>query len=482
MNGPGSAIDGPTQVKTPVKTPRRRLFGRTRRDAVLPSGIADAQHILVSLPQRQATLVFGMTWHTILGSQLVLEARRRAAAAGATHLVHADIQAESVGTIRLSRAHRAGHASQLYSAAQLFARLHPRGVAIACLPLPGGATWVVAVRDGTVLARTDVVYGVSADAAAAVSDLLAQEHEGVCYGQVASRAAHPLDLDALSADLMPQAALQLRPRAWTAVPRSLVLLLILCVAVPLGQRGWQAYQTRQRHALDAQREAMRLDPAVAWKARYAQHLAGVSLLAQEDLPQALETLAQVPLNVAGWRFDGARCEPAAPSGWRCEAIYQRGMQSASNAGFASSASSEWRMLWAPFDQVMPSFSSNLPPRQLSLAALSPVAQQNLSVVSRLQVLRAAFGNAEIGPAEIVDVGQPHEVDGVSVMRPADAPVLSRRRIRLAGPMRSLYALAAVEGPYRWSRLTLAVQPSSRPTLKLSALMATLEGVLYAYGD
>ncbi|QEI07725.1 type 4b pilus protein PilO2 [Pigmentiphaga aceris] len=469
-------------IDKPVKKPFLGGFRRSRRGTTAALGGAAAAHVLVSLPQRDVTLVFGMSWHTILGSQLVQEARHRAAAAGATHLVHADMQAESVGTIRLSRAHRSGHAGRLYSAAQLFARLHPRGVAIACLTLPGGATWVGAVRDGTVLARTDVVYASVSEAEAAVDSLLAQEPDSICYGQILARRVQPLDLDMLAGDLPAQALLQLRPRAWTAVPRSLIFLLVLCVAVPLGQRGWQTYQAKQRQVLEAQRAATRLDPATAWRERYTQHLAGVTLLAHEDLPQALETLAQVPLNVAGWRFDGARCEPALQTGWSCEAIYQRGMQSASNAGFASSASSGWRMLWAPFDQVMPTFTSNLPPRPLTLSALVPLSQQNLNVVSRLQVLRAAFGNAEIGPAEIVEVGQPQELDGTGITRPGDAPVLSRRRIRLSGPMRSLYALAAAEGPYRWSRLTLAVQPSSRPTLKLSALMATLEGVLYAYGD
>jgi hypothetical protein len=470
----------PTQA--PAGPVIRGVLQKIRPVAAVPPGGASARHVLVSMLQRQASLVFGMTWHTILGSQLVQEARRRAAAAGATHLVHADARAESVGTIRLSRADRAGHAPRLYSAAQLFACLHPRGVALACLRLPGGATWVAAVRDGTVLSRTDVVYASLAEADVAVAELLAREPDSVCYGQLAAQRCLPLDLDMLAADLAPQAALQLRPRAWTAVPRSLVMLLALCVVVPVGQRGWQVYQARQRDALAAQRASTRLDPVIAWRERYADYLAGLSLLAQENLPQALETLAQVPLNVAGWRFDGARCEPAMQTRWTCEAIYQRGMQSASNAGFAEAASSEWRMLWAPFDQVMPSFSSALPARPLSLTALTPSAKQNLGTVSRLQVLRAAFGNAEIGPAEVVDVGHPQESDGAAVVRPAEAPVLSRRRIRLAGPLRSLYALAAVEGPYRWSRLTLSVHPSSRPSLKLSALMATLEGVLYAYGD
>jgi hypothetical protein len=457
------------------------MLRRPRSEASAPPG-SGSKHVLVNVSHRQATLVFGMTWHTILGSQLAQEARRRAAAAGATHLVHADAQAESVGTIRLSRAHRSGHAVRMYSAAQLLAQLHPRGVAVACLALPDGAVWIAAVRDGTVLARTDIVFASASEADMALAELLAREPDSTCYGRIDALRVQPLDLDLLAAELAPQAALQLRPRAWTAVPRSLVMLLALCIAVPAGQHGWRAYQARQQQAIDAQRAAARLDPVIAWRERYAEHLAGLSLLAQENLPQALETLAQVPLNVAGWRFDGARCEPGLQSNWTCEAIYQRGMQSASNAGFAETASSEWRMLWAPFDQVMPSFSSALPPRPLSLAALAPVAKQNLDTVSRLQVLRAAFANAEIGPAEAVDVGQPHEADGVPVVRPAGAPMLSRRRIRLAGPMRSLYALAKVDGPYRWSRLTLAVHPSSRPTLKLSALMATLEGVLYAYGD
>lgn len=480
MNHPGRSNERPAPA--PVRTAMRNILQRVRPVAAVPPGGAGAGHVLVSMLQRQASLVFGMSWHTILGGHLVQEARRRAAAAGATHLVHADAQAESVGTIRLSRAHRAGHAPRMYSAAQLFARMHPRGVALACLRLPGGATWVAAVRDGTVLSRTDVVYASPAEADIVVAELLAQERDSVCYGQFGAQRSQPLDLDALAADLAPQAALQLRPRAWTAVPRSLVVLLALCVVVPLGQRGWQAYQARQRQALEAQRAASRLDPAIAWRERYAEYLAGLTSLAQENLPQALETLAQVPLNVAGWRFDGARCEAAMQTRWTCEAIYQRGMQSASNAGFADAASSDWRMLWAPFDQVMPSFSSALPPRPLSLIALVPLARQNLGAVSRLQVLQAAFGNAEIGPAEVVDVGHPQESDGVAVARPADAPILSKRRIRLAGPLRSLYALAALDGPYRWSRLTLAVHPSSRPTLKLSALMATLEGVLYAYGD
>ena len=462
--------------------PSQNLLRRIKPAAVPPPGGGGTNHVLVSLQNRQAALVFGMTWHTILGSQLVQEARRRAAAAGATHLVHADAQAESVGTIRLSRAHRAGHAQRLYSAAQLFARLHSRGVAVACLDLPDGASWVAAVRDGTVLARTDVVYASSAEADFAAAELLAREPDSIRYGRLDGGRVQPLDLDLLAAELAPQAALQLRPRAWTAVPRSLVMLMALCVLVPVGQRGWQAYQAKQRQGLEAQRAANRLDPVLAWRERYADYLAGLSTLAQENLPQALETLEQVPLNVAGWRFDGARCEPAQQSRWTCEAIYQRGMQSASNAGFAQAASSEWRMLWAPFDQVMPSFSSAMPPRPLSLASLTPLTRQDLDAVSRLQVLRAAFGNAEIGPVEAVDVGHPQESDGVAVARPSGVPMLSRRRIRLAGPMRSLYALATLEGPYRWSRLTLAVNPSSRPTLKLSALMATLEGVLYAYGD
>ncbi len=440
---------------------------------------ADTPHVLHRLPQRDATLVFGMDWHTILGGQLAAEARRRAAAARATHLVHAGPNVESVGTARLKRVPRG---AKLYAAAQLFARLHPTGVALACLPLSDDAVWVVGVRDGVVMARTDVVHASMDAAHEALHALRMQEPDALCYGAAETSMGPVLDIESLAAQLVPHAALQVRPRAWAAVPRPLLVLLALCVIVPVVQRGWQSHQAREHRAAAAALAAAMPEPSSAWRERDEAHLGALLSLAHEDLGQALDTLGQMPLNVAGWRFDGARCEPDSAHGWRCEAMYQRGDFSASNAGFAAAADPQWRNLWAPFDQVNPTFVQAIPRRPLRLADLPTVSAQQLQAVSALQTLRAAFSQAELGRAEPLAISGPIDPNGNAVPRPAGASVPMQQRLRLQGPMRSLYALAEQKGPYRWSRLTLAVDPATRPTLKLSALMATLEGALYAYGD
>ncbi len=70
-----------------------------------------------------------------------------------------------------SAARLRGRAKACYAAAQVFAASHAHGTAAGLLPLDDGRVWLVAARNGAVMARGDRVYASDASARDALAEL-----------------------------------------------------------------------------------------------------------------------------------------------------------------------------------------------------------------------------------------------------------------------------------------------------------------------
>jgi hypothetical protein len=105
------------------------------------------------------TLAFGLEWQPLIESLGIREARRRASRYRATHFVLAPDSAGAVGLANIPRnkAQVVNNNQRVFSAAQNVAALFQSGTWGVCLSLNPQCWWMVAVHEGVVVMRTDIL-------------------------------------------------------------------------------------------------------------------------------------------------------------------------------------------------------------------------------------------------------------------------------------------------------------------------------------
>ena len=121
-------------------------------------------------------------------------------------------------------------------------------------------------------------------------------------------------------------------------------------------------------------------------------------------------------------------------------------------------------------------SSSLP-----LKSLNDAADTTARLGSFLQRLRPAFRQITVGSSENLPVAAPRDEKGRALAPTADVPMIARRHITLAGPLRSYSVFRDPPGIFAWSRIDLHVHRGERAAISASALSAELKGVLYEKG-
>lgn len=436
-------------------------------------------YVLVAVPEQGAELVLGMRWHTILGSQLAVRARKKAREVRASHYAHAGDRSEAVGTVRFARPDRRARGVVRYCAALVFAAGHARGRVALCCPLPDGRVWLVAVHDGKVLTQSDRVFDSLADAHQALHTLVERHGEMLTvHGAGLDDQAEPFELSQLIPELKSTLALRASGFTVPGVPRPVWVATAGVVLAFGGRAAWD--HLRSGAPLPA---APAITPAgleQAWRDHLAGFASRMPVHDQAALQALSVALRQMPASVGGWGLRGAVCEPLQAGGWLCQASYMRDSRIATNASFLAKRPAAWQESWQPLEGVTASFEVDAPHHTLDLATLAPLAQQDEQVVSALQQALPAFVRIALAPPSEVRIPAPLDQAGIALQAPAGTPEIRERAIALEGPMRSLALLpAAMHGHVAWKRVELRRDDTASAGLNQSRLMAIAQGVLYA---
>jgi hypothetical protein len=427
-------------------------------------------HLLLSLPD-ETVLVFGLHWSAIVGSRVDVLARRKAREARATHYVHGGNGAAAVGCACLRARGKAGRkvrSRACYAAAQVFARMHPHGLAAGVLRMDDAVSWLVAARDGAVMARSDRLYPNEAAAHAALAELDVL-HPGLA-GTVRT-----LSVDDLARSLDPAAAMWRIGLPWSRVPvpvQGAILLVSLAVLLPPAWRAWQ-----RRAAAPPPPAAV--DPGQAWHDALSRAAASVRLHDAGQLGLVFQTLRKLPTALQDWTLQSARCRPDG-HGWACRARYVRATPHATNLALAERLPASVRAVFASLDEADVLWRVAGRTHALQPAALPHMSQTDLLFASVLQSIRPAFASIVLGTPATFPVAPPRDAQGRPLPAPSDLPRLRTRSVVLDGPLRSFALLARPPATASWTEIALILHADRRPDIAHSPLMAQLQGVVYEH--
>ncbi|ARP80990.1 hypothetical protein CAL12_09145 [Bordetella genomosp. 8] len=429
----------------------------TRTDQALPQALGD--HVVLAA-RDGAALVFGLSWSPIIGSHIDILARRKAREAAATHYVHGGVGVAAVGCARLR-----GRASACYAAAQVFARLHAQGTAAGLLRLDDGRVWLVASRNGAVMARGDRVHGDESAARAALAELDAV-HPGLA-GQLCT-----LALDDLADALDPAACLWRVGLPLTRLPmpvRGTLLLLVMALLVP---PAWRAWHDRPRT-----RTTQPVDATQAWHDAWAKAAAAVRVHDTRQLGQVFASLRTLPTGLGGWTMRSARYRPDGVD-WSCAARYGRTGADATNRALADHVPAGVRLVFVSLDEAQLLWRMAGRAERLRLDGLGGPAATDLDFASTLQAISPAFTRVVLGAPAAFTVPPPRDAHGSPLPPPTDLPRVRQRNVVLQGPLRSFALFASPPTVASWKAVALDLHGDRQPDIAHSPLMAQLEGTVY----
>lgn len=443
---------------------------------------------------RNVHLVFGMQWHTILGTDLSLQARRKARAVGAVYWVHAGGRSESVGTVHLTAAAgigtRRGWRGEAHSAAQIVATRHPTGTHAWVQMLPDGRYWVVIVRNGQVLNRGDVVVDDLVAARACIEqaqerfgselNLLEDTPELVAHAS-SPHASSQRDeeraramLTRLLRDAGPRTLVQKSP-VGVRVPAVMGVLALASATVfwlqrqPDGPAGVHIGHTHHSVQVD-ERQAETL-----WLQAFHDALQEHALPTHEGLGNLWQRIVQMPVRRRGWRLGHVHCQ-ARGDLWHCRATYVRDDLRASAGALTGPDLPSAQLRWTSLDEAVAHFEVEVQRHPIDLHALRETAPGMIIDADALQALRPLLGSIRIDAPRPIPMIPPRTGEGLVPPRPRTLPQLQARSVTLQGPMR----FVALLGPeltrrIKWEEVNVQLSPGVRPGLRASALTATLRG-------
>jgi hypothetical protein len=429
----------------------------SHNDQTLPQPLGD--HVLLAL-RDGAVLVFGLTWSPLIGSRIDVLARRKARESRATHYVHGGAGAAAVGCARLR-----GRAKACYAAAQVFAGMHAQGAAAGLLSMEDGRVWLVAARNGAVMARGDRIYANMAAAHLALGEL------DVLHPGLASQ-VRDLSLDDLAAALDPSACLWRVGMLLGQVPlpvQGTALLLLLALLAPPAWRAWQRVTPAPSDA--------RVDAARAWRNAFDTAAAAVRIHDPDQLGRVFVALRALPTALQGWTMQSARCRPDGPD-WYCNARYARTSADATNRALAEHLPAAARAVFVSLDEAQIVWRVAGRAGALQPDAVPDWMQTDLDFASTLQAIRPAFARIALGAPAAFAVTPPRDDRGSPLPAPPDLPRMRQRNVVLHGPLRSFALFARPSAIASWTAIALEMHGDRRPDIAHSPLMAQLEGTVY----
>jgi hypothetical protein len=425
------------------------------------------------LPMPSVSLVFGLDWLPLINGRAHRVVQRMAKQYRATHMVFAGDAAAAVGlgVLRLSRAH---HKKMLNSAAQNMAQLFMHDTVALLFELEPAQFWLVAVHDGTVVARTDRLYASRADANAALAELRQAYPQLKVLGAPGASPAPTLsDIEAASAR---QSQLVPLGRWRSVLPAPVQWFLLALAIVLLAPRFWHTFQSVRKTpvAIDL------VDPVQAWQEAIARVSRNTVIHGIEGTRSIVRSLHELPVYLAGWALTQATCT-ADQSAWRCQARYDRRHRDASNAGLLAGAPKGWMVEFNSIDQAQPVWQLGSAGSALAGSDLENTAHNERGLFSSLQMIKPAFARIELGRSQALNVQPPRDQHGKAIPKPAGLPLIRTRAVHISGPLRSASLLLPYTASIGWREISLTLRDAESVGLKTSRITMSFQGVLYETG-
>lgn len=426
---------------------------------------------LLGVPNTHFTLVLGLQWHALIGSDYPALARKKAREAKADVFAHAP-SSVSVGTLKYNKSDgkpatakkgkKGGAAAQqLHSGALALCAAFPNGLAIVKVAFEDHSVWVVGIRDGVVIARTDVLYPTMEDADYAIEQLK-QRYPGQDFTTHSTdnddTYANLLDLSQLYQGISSKTELQSLSFSLASVPGPIKLLLAIGVGAILIQNGFGQYHKWVNARAERAAAAQNLDPDEAWTSAIAATAASTRVDTQESWDQLLDTVIDAPPVIAYWAIGKITCKPAgAPNAWRwgCEAEYSRlddnRKKISSNSTFTAAMPSTWSVKWESLDLNNITAVWSIPARSkpLDIKRAPPTSSLGPVWITSLQEVQGAFKTITNKGSGNIAIPAPTNPDGSPVGDPSSpVPILQTRPLVMNGPLRSFAIFNASTIPVR----------------------------------
>lgn len=420
-------------------------------------------------------LVFGLDWLPLLGVHTRKQVMAKARRYRATHCVTPSEHAAAMGLIQFSRT-EAPHREPHYSAAQIVAGMYPSGTVAVSIAIQPGRYWLVAVHEGAVIARTDILLGSSQQVSGLLDELrLAYAHiRHLDPGREKSGAP---DLEALAVAADDRALLWRISARW--VPKSLSALAVFVSVVAVGVAFAASAAGRWLSGQPVPGPVSAQAAMHAWVSARSAATALVRVHGVDGMRQLLLSLYRVPVQVSGWHLVNVLCKPLS-STWRCTASLRRGSDHASNQRLMASAPTGWALRFLSVDDVEAEW--------VVVDAAIPLADTILNDglwgdkywLSSLQHISRAFVTLKASPAVVQKFAGPVDAQGVPVPRPEAFRGYQVRSLLVEGPLRSYSLLLPNLTGVRWQQVALTFKSSELPTLRQSRLHLSAKGERYEW--
>ncbi|MFA7439204.1 hypothetical protein [Castellaniella sp.] len=412
----------------------------------------------------QKNLLCGLDWIPILAESTFSRAQARRL--GASLQVWSGQPAAALGLARGVPAR-----GRYWSAADLWARLHPNASRACILPLDEQVWHVLASHQGVALVRADRSFP-SLELAQASVDAMRLACPGL------EQIPEP-DAPGVHALLQGLARMATPGLAMKPVRGSRVRRLGVAAGVALGAAAWLHTQAApEPPALDG------VAPELLWRQAFDQALADRPVQGAAGTQALLQALYNQPVRLAGWDLLELHCQPRSGGlTWSCRADYRRQAQDADNRGFLQHAPSPWALDFSSLDTVRALWSFAVPAHVARPAALPAAQLVTRDWASALQASLPAFHRLHLEPARSLPLLAPLDARGQALTGPpAGLPAISLRRLQVEGPLRSGFLLAPMSDSVSWHKVSLVVAPGVRPDVRTSRLTLRMEGDIYEIGS
>lgn len=425
----------------------------------------------------ESSLVFGgVAWKPLIGSNLVAQSEKLAAAKKASHFVSAGEHSAAVGTIKLPATKIAEKGRAFYSAAAVFAQAHQSGVLITQQQMQDGRVWIVGTHEGVVISDTDVLLS-NTEASELIADIKRRYDKAVVISG---------DFDTLQ---YLNAKSELTPvrNAFQKIPKSLKILvglMALIVAMDTSYSQYKKYKAQQARALE---DSQFFDAKAEWANALDQWSKTVMTDGQAGLLVLFSELGQVRMKIQGWNLAEASCARSM-SGWDCSTRYDAGI-GATNLGFVQNMPKECSASWDGLTVAICNWSIRSERQNIKLQTIQGIQDFSLDYISSLQNVLPALRKVDLSTPATVVIPEPqvvinrgHGNEMVTVPYPADdtkgIELPSVQTFVFEGPLRTLSVLPLINDTVIKKVGFKVGSQGSTPSLRDSIFMAEVVGEFY----
>lgn len=443
--------------------------------------------IVLEAEEGNKALALGLQWSSILVSNPLQAAIKKARDKGATHYAY---RGTHLGYSLVNKGEKLPN--RIYPALLVASRSMPD--AILAVSLGEGEYWLAQTQNGAPTSL-DVVFQRLTDA-----QLLEKAREALASAR--SVGATPTFYTNIRANNIEGARsiqieellhhaqseddqLKVLPKAKGRVPKPMVVSLVVLATLVAVQHGSAYFKNAARAKAAQAADQGDADPKLAWDEALNAWKNGVAAPDSRGLTAARNALGTLFVRFDGWTLKSAECNAGAfiPAGeriWVCQASYERSPMGALSRDIVKQLPKEWTVTFTPLNKMDVTWQVAQQGKPLDIEKIQSVNYHKVETASRIQ----AFSQALVREVKYdfvgLDIPAPRKKDGSAYAPLADLGSFKQATVALHGPLRSMDAAIAADLEISWTKLVINFSgQTAEPNIRNSALTAEAHGIIYA---